>query len=91
MGDEGGKIGYDVLAASVIDTVAVEDRLGRIGAAGRSVFGLAFGFALALVMVFVVRGAEDGAAAGVDACGGKDGAGYSVEKECVSRGVEGMG
>ncbi len=88
--DEGGQVGYDVLAASVIDAVAVEDGLGRVRSAGRGVFGLAFAFALALVMVFVVGGAEDGAAAGVDACGCKDGAGYSVVMGCQSR-AEGMG
>ena len=64
-----------MLASVQIDAIAVCDGLGRVRVAGRCVLGL-LALALALVVVLVVGWAEDGAAAGVDARGGKDGAGY---------------
>ena len=70
--DQGGQVGNDALAAGEVDAVAVGDGLGRVRVAGRGVRGLggvAFPLALALVVVLVVGGAEDGAAAGVDAGG----------------------
>lgn len=81
LGDEVGEVGHDLGAAGVVDAVAVEDRLGWVRAAGRGVFGLfsVLPLALALVVVFVVGGAEDGTAAGVDARGCEDGAGCSSE------------
>jgi hypothetical protein len=86
LGDEVGEVGHDLGAARVVDAVAVEDRLGWVRAAGGGVLGLLFSLALALalVVVFVVGRAEDGAAAGVDTCGCKDGAGeFLGEFECV--------
>jgi len=58
----------------VVYALAVGDGLGGIWTTGWGVF--VFSFALALVVVFVVGAAEDGAAAGVDACCGEDGSGF---------------
>jgi hypothetical protein len=55
----------------VVDAFAVENGFRWVGAAGGGVFGLGFAFSLglALIVVLVVGGGEDAAAAGVDACG----------------------
>ena len=74
-GDEGGEVGDDVFAPGVVDAVAVGDGFGGVRVTGGSVFCFAFVFALAFVVVLVVGGAEDGAAAGVDACCCEDSAG----------------
>jgi hypothetical protein len=53
----------------VVDALAVEDGFCGVRPAGGRVLGFCFfALALALVVVFVVGRAEDGAAAGVDAC-----------------------
>ena len=56
---------------------AVGDGLGGIWTTCWGVF--VFSFTLALVVVFVVGAAEDGAAAGVDACCCEDGSGFGRE------------